>query len=237
MNEVVNVICKSYDKKKFFNVTLEDGRYGSISQENMSIYPITKLRQITNYFGKSLRATIIGENSRGLMLSRIPVMKERVDELVNDYFLPKKELTVKIMSASDSNLYVDMGDEVSGIIYRNEIIAATFAAYPEEIFPIGSELKVKILSFASETNFFTLSHRETFSKDLRQYYKGMHIEGIIRAPIIQQGVITGYFVQITPAIAGILDVNNLHLSNGEIIPVIVKETNRKGLKLRLEIPN
>lgn len=236
MNEIVNVVCKSYDKRKFFNVTLEDGRYGSISQENMSIYPITKLRQVTSYIGKSLRATIIGENSRGLVLTRIPIMEARVQELVDEYYLPKKHIKVKIVSSSDSNLYADMGDGVSGIIYRNEIIAARFS-YPEEVFPIGSEIEVKILNYTKEKNYFSLSHREVFSKDLRQYYHGMHIEGIIRAPIIRNSVITGYFVQITPAIAGILDVNNIRLSNGEIIPVVVKETTSKGLKLRLEIPN
>jgi len=235
--KIVNVTCRSYDKRgDRYVVDLEDGRKGYIATNDMSIYPFKNEKKVYGFVGRSLRAIVLtddGENP--LTLTRIPIMEAKLAEILDGGAI-KKVIEVTVISASDMALYVDLGDCISGIIYKTDIISAGFS-HPSDVYPVGSKILAKIKGYQDEQKFFTLSHKDVFSKDKDQYYIGMRLEGTVRAPIYSNGKITGYFVQITPAIAGIVDVNDIRLDNGDIIPMIVKTVKARGLKLRLQFPN
>ena len=227
MENTINVTCRSYDKRGGrYVVDLEDGRKGYIATNNMSIYPFKNEKKIYGFLRRSLRAIVLtddGENP--LTLTRIPIMEAKLAEIL-DGGAVKKVVEATVISASDMALYVDLGD----------IISAGFS-HPNDVYPVGSKILAKIKGYQDEKKFFTLSHKDVFSKDKDQYYIGMHLEGTVCAPIYSNGKITGYFVQITPAIAGIVDVNDIRLDNGDIIPMVVKDVKARGLKLRLQFPN
>lgn len=235
--KIVNVTCRSYDiRGDRYIVDLEDGRKGYIATKDMSIYPFKTEKKAYGFVRRSLRAVVLtddGENP--VILTRIPIMEEKLKEILDGGPIGKV-LEVKVISTSDMALYVDLGDCISGIIYKTDIISAGFS-HPSDIYPVGSIIFAKIKSYQNEKNFFTLSHKDVFSKDKSQYYAGMHLEGTVRSPIYSNGRITGYFVQITPAIAGIVDVNDIRLDNGDVIPMVIKDVKARGLKLRLEFPN
>ena len=235
--KILNLTCRSYDIcEDRYIVDLVDGRKGYIATKNMTIYPFKNEKKAYAFVGRRLRAVVLtddGENP--VILTRIPIMEEKLKEILDGEPIGKI-LEVQVISTSDMALYVDLGDCISGIIYKADIISAKFS-YPSDIYPVGSIILAKIKSYQNEKNFFTLSHKEIFSKDKSQYYAGMHLEGTVRSPIYNNGRITGYFVQITPAIAGIVDVNNIRLYNGDVIPMVIKDVKARGLKLRLEFPN
>lgn len=233
--EKVKIYVSRFERKNnSFIVRLEDDRIGYIPKEEMSIYPFKKSNaQLSTYLGNLLQAVITKEDGKNIYLSRKPVMQERINEILDGGAIGKT-LDVKVISSSDVALYLDLGEMVSGIIYKNDIISASFK-YPTDIYPIGSTIKAKIISY--KDNMFTLSHKELYSNKIDQYYTGMRLNGIIRAPIFDNGAITGYFVQITPAISGIVDVHDIRLENGDVIPMVVKNIKPKGLKLRIEYPN
>lgn len=231
----INVTCVEYDDTNEFFTVLFDGRTGKIRKADMSIYPLKIDKQIDALIGKDMRAVVLEDDGNNIWLSRKPIMEERLNELAQEPI--GKVLKVTITSASDVALYCDLGDGISGIIYKNDIITAPFS-YPSDIYPVGSVIDAKVKCYKKEKAFFTLSHKDVFPKDKSSYYKGMHLNGVIRSPILKRGEITGYFVEITPAISGILDVNDsIHMDNGEKIPMVVNDITTKGLKLRLEYPN
>lgn len=236
MFQPINVTCVEYDgTNEFFTVLLNDGRTGKIHKSEMSIYPLKIDKQIDALIGKDMRAVVLEDDGNTIWLTRKPVMEQALKKLEKEPM--GKILKVTITSASDVALYCDLGDGISGIIYKNDIITAPFS-YPTDVYPVGSVIEAKIKCYKKEKAFFTLSHKDVFSKQKSCYYKGMHLNGIIRSPILKQGVITGYFVEVTPAISGILDVNDsIHMDNGEKIPMVVNDITSKGLKLRLEYPN
>ncbi|MDO4282587.1 MAG: S1 RNA-binding domain-containing protein [Clostridia bacterium] len=233
--KIINVTCIGYDKSEgMFTVKLPDSRTGKIPKDEMSIYPLKNDKQIESFIGKDIRVAIIDESDMTLS-GKIPMQKQ-LEKLTEENPVGKI-LKVTVVSASDVALYCDLGEGISGIIYRNDIISTPFPL-PTDVYPIGSVIDAKVKNFKADKSFFTLSHRDVFSRSMKAYRKGMHLNGIIREQIKRGNVVTGYFVEVTPAIKGILDINDsIYLQNGEKIPMVVNDITPKGLKLRLEYPN
>ncbi len=231
----ITVTCKGYNEGTGFSCETFDGILGIIPKEEASFYPLKFQNQINLLTKRKIKCEII--ETSPLTLSRKRVTEKRINELLSGEGPVGKIVEAEVVSANTLALYVDMGDGVSGIIYKGDIISTPFTCPPTDIFPIGSKLFAKIKSVKEDKGFFTLSHRAIFPRN-NNYTRGMHIMGIVRSPIFNGDKIGGYFVEITPAVGGILDVNEgFSLFNGEKIPMVINDVTSKGLRLRLEFPN
>ena len=219
-----------------FEVRLENGEKGIIPKEEMSIYPFKTENEILNLLGQEIHAVITEKNDTTIRLSRRMVQEERLNEILS--FQEDAMFLAKIISASFQAFFMDLGEGIKGIIYKSEILATPFGK-PTDVYPIGAEILVKIRKYNKDAKNFALSHKWCFEKNYNDYYKGQQIVGTLRLPIVQDGNVTGYLVEVTPAIRGVLDLlPGLTLKNGQRLPMLVHEVNaEKGLKLRLIFPN
>ena len=224
--------CLSFNEQENYYTVGVEGKTGIIPAEEFSIYDSKEVNmRLLHTVIKAVVTKYDGKDQ--LVLSRKKVMQKKVAEFVRKGPVNVIISNAKVVSASSTALYLDIGDGLSGVMYRKEIISSPYSN-PTDVFPIGTRIPVKIIKYTPEKEFFTCSHRALFQNNRADYKRGQIVTGIIRQEIVVNDIVTGYFVQVTPAISGILDIpEGTIFNNGDTFEMIINSVTVKGLKLRM----
>lgn len=228
----IEVQCLNFNEQGDFYTVNAKGKIGIIPTKEFSIYDSKEVNmRLLHTFIKAVVTEYDGKDH--LILSRRKIMQQKVEEFVRKGPINVIIADAKVVSASSTALYLDIGDGLSGVMYRKEIISSPYSE-PTDIFPIGTRIPVKIIKYTPEKEFFTCSHRALYSNNRNNYKRGQIITGTIRQEIVENDIVTGYFVQVTPAISGILDIpEGTTFCNGDTFEMIINSVTVKGLKLRM----
>lgn len=137
-----------------------------------------------------------------------------------------------IQSLTEKMCFGDIGDGVVGCISIKNVSKSRIMNVCERLHK-GDKTWTKILSFNEERQSFFLSYKETFKEyNSKDYKPGDTISCTVCTPV--DAAHSGYFVEVTPQVSGIVDANNLTpiLAYGDSVECIIKTTNKNGLKLR-----
>ena len=236
-------IVLRYDKKlKCLFVDLGMGKIGIIPEKEVTIYTYTYPHgdescipyQISSIVRKKITAKVIGITSGVYILSRKETIRETYEQIASK---AKENVYARITAMYEYGLFCDIGNGVIGIVP----ISKCSQCHMEKLknyFSVGDIIKVNILEVktAEEDYKITLSRKDA--------YKGLLLDpdapkagdictGRICLPV---RTADGYYVEITPAISGIVDIPHgiPHIKEGTPASFYVKKITEKGFKLELD---
>ena len=222
-------------------VYLGGGKIGIIPEKEVTIYEYTypygdttfTPYQISSIVGKKITAKIMGISSGIYVLSRRKTIKEAYKQITSK---ANKNVRVQITAIYDYGLFCDIGNGVIGFVPISYCSLCRIQNL-EKYFSVGDTIKVKITEIKThkENYRITLSRKDafkTYSLNPAAPKEGDVCTGKIGLPVQTDD---GYFVEITPAIAGIVDIpyNVPHIEEGTTATFYVKRVTEKGLKLEL----
>lgn len=237
----VGVVLR-YDKElKCLFVDLGMGMIGVIPETEATIYKYTypygdanySPYQISSIVGKKITAKVIGITSGVYILSRKESIRETYEQIASK---AKENVYARITAMYEYGLFCDIGNGVIGFVPISYCSLCRIEKI-ESYFSVGDIIKVNIaeIKTAEENYRITLSRKDA--------YKGLLLDpaapkdgdictGKICLPV---RTADGYYVEITPAMSGIVDIPNEvpHIKEGTPASFYVKRVTEKGLKLEL----
>lgn len=222
-------------------VYLGGGKIGIIPEKEATIYEYTYPHgdttlipyQISSIVGKKITARVMEISSGIYVLSRRKAIKEAYKQLA---LKANKNVRAQITAIYDYGLFCDIGNGVIGFV---PILYCSLCRIQnlKSFFSVGDTIKVKIMEIGtSKENYrITLSRKDAFKElaiNPAAPKEGDICTGKIGLPVRTDD---GYFVEITPTIAGIVDVpyDVPHIKEGTQASFYVKKVTEKGLKLDL----
>lgn len=221
-------------------VYLGNGTIGVMPKDEVSIYQYTYPMgdnslvpyQISTIVGKKINVKIIGIVDGIYMLSRKEEMMKAYDYFVSH---EEKNIIARIVNIIDKGMFCDIGGGITGFLPISEI-SHCYVSNIRSHFSVGNIICVKIIDIKpSEDNYkISLSRRMAYSDITTSNIikEGDILIGTICYPIYEGD---GYFVELTPAISGIVDIppDLFDLEEGTCVSVYVKKITEKGIKLNL----
>ena len=223
-------------------VYLGGGKIGIIPEREATIYEYTypygdttlTPYQISSIVGKKITAKIMGISSGIYVLSRRETIKEAYRQIAAK--LNQNVVLAQITAIYAFGLFCDIGNGVIGFVSIS-YCSLCHIQNPERYFSVGDIIKVKITEIKTpkENYRITLSRKDAFKTlefDTTAPKSGDMCIGTICLPVRD---CDGYYVEVTPAISGIVDVPHEvpHIYEGTKASFYVKKVTEKGLKLGL----
>lgn len=222
-------------------VYLGGGKIGIIPEMEATIYEYTypygdttlTPYQISSIVGKKITAKIMGISSGIYILSRRKTIKEAYKQITSK---ANKNVRVQITAIYDYGLFCDIGNGVIGFVPISYCSLCRIQNL-KKYFSVGDTIKVKITEIKTpkENYRITLSRKDAFKTlefDTLATKSGDVCIGTICLPVQD---CDGYYVEVTPAISGIVDVPHEvpHIHEGTKASFYVRKVTEKGLKLGL----
>ena len=222
-------------------VYLGGGKIGIIPEKEVTIYEYTypygetnlTPYQISSIVGKKITAKIMGISSGIYVLTRRKTIKEAYKQITSK---ANKNVIAQITAIYAFGLFCDIGNGVIGFVPISYCSLCRIKNL-EKFFKIGDIIKVKIteIGTAKDNYRITLSRKDAFKTlefDTAAPKSGDVCIGTICSPVRERD---GYYVEVTPAISGIVDVPHEvpHIHEGTKASFYVKKVTEKGVKLGL----
>lgn len=175
---------------------------------------------------KKIAAKVIGFSDNVPILSRQNLQQSALDYLLNSI---GNVITVSVETVSNFGAFVDIGNGIISLLKAKNYSATRFYDLTK-ILSVGDSLQVKLLDFDRNSNHFSISRKETDFKNIEDLILGNIYTVIPSHPV--DDIPSGYFVEFSPSIAGILDVpEGIVLDIGTPVKGILRKIDSKGLKL------
>lgn len=105
----------------------------------------------------------------------------------------------------------------------------------------GQKVKVKVTDYSEESNLVWCSIKRGSFGDYSAFKRGMHVKARVGNAILgNDGNITGFYVEITPAISGITDYNPMYYNGelpkyGDMVKCYIKNVDEYNHKMKLNL--
>ncbi|MBR6613685.1 MAG: hypothetical protein IKK84_02850 [Clostridia bacterium] len=176
---------------------------------------------------KNICAKIKNIKGHRITLSRKDNMLE-VLELIKD----ATTLPFNVTATRTKIVFGDVGQGVQARISVPDLCKARIRS-TAEICKKGDSFFVKVLNL-DELGRFNVSYKDTFPEyNPDSYTPGEMITGVINEPVDSN--FSGFFVNVSPQVAGILDYQTWHpiLHYGDTVECVISSASKKGLHLKL----
>lgn len=235
-------IVLRYDKELgCLFVDLGMGKIGIIPEKEITIYTYTYPHgdescipyQISSIVGKKIKARVIDIVSGIYILSRRETIREAYEQIASK---KKENVYARITAIYEYGLFCDIGNGVIGLVPISQCSRCRVEKL-KNYFSVGDIIKVNIseVKTAEEDYRITLSRKDAYKPlmlDSVAPKAGDICTGTICLPVCTAD---GYYVEITPAISGIVDISYeiSRIEEGTHASFYVKKITEKGLKLEL----
>ena len=159
---------------------------------------------------------------------------------VFDYFKENINLKVEavITGATDFGVFCDIGDGLIALCHYSEMSRARI--FPKKFVRIGARVCVMVYPNKKSEKMLNCSIKRATIVNYSEIKNGDTIKVKVGQPVYNEdGKVTGYFVEITPAISGIADVQCFRdkaiLKNGQIVDAYVRSVRANKHKVKLTI--
>lgn len=236
MNEICYAACSCYNRDKGHLIILP----AKVSS-HIGFVPIGELylgtdkphdNDILRLIGKSFQFVEIGKDEKGVSLySRKPIIEAKVKEYFEKY--EKGEIVEgEVYSSSKDALYLELSPGVTAILYKSELVT-TKLDNPTDVFKIGDKIQCKIIAYKEEKCHFEVSYRRLFSDDKIVFGEGSTVECTVYSKKIDdEGNLCGYYVALTPSIAGLLIDTTREYLPGEKINATIMNPKPKYIRVK-----
>lgn len=223
---IVSGVIKGFDKeKKRFVIDLGE-KEAYIKKDDFSLYDgdLGKSGNVLGYVKYISDDDTIYLDRRSLITDTIALLKNK---LSNGPF----KITSVVVKTLPFGCILDIGNGVRGFL-PNRYISKCAINDSSDVLQESQEIRVLIESFDMDRLSFLVNYKDTLNHSPYFYKVGTKVSGIVRNNIRdKEGNTTGYFVEITPNICGIVDVS--YLQYGKEMPFMVKSVSSAGVKLDL----
>lgn len=232
---VIGKVLEIDKLKQLIYVRLGDYVVGNLPFSEVTIYPHTYSKmnpeltipfQIACLIDKVICTKIISMNDSTIVLSRKVSMFEAFEEVKNKDILP-----FLVSDALSTQVFGDVGYGLQARIFVKELCKSRVFS-TSEICQKGDCLFVKRIDI-DDTKRFNVSYKETFQKyNPLNYNRGDTLIARISNPV--DNTFSGFFVQITPQVCGIMDYNSSLplLRYGDKVECMVSRAVQNGLHLK-----
>lgn len=180
---------------------------------------------LEKYIGKQIVAYVTSKGTRGdFELNRKALLNDTTSYLSNHL---GDIVTATVTDFGPHEAFIDIGN---GVISRINKIEATICKCQnlEELFAVGDQIKVKLMSFSFITKRFEVSRKKAYERIIFQYGSTQCVR--VCGAVPEGG---GVFVEYDPANQGIMDIPDT-MNAGEIYGkyamCFIKKNKEKGFK-------
>lgn len=168
---------------------------------------------------------VIDFSDNGPILSRKNLQQSALNYLSNSI---GTNISASIETINSLGIWIDIGNGITSLLRPIEYSSTRFYNF-EKFLSIGDSITVKILDYDESTKHFTVSRKQADIMTNEELVIGNTYYVIPSKPV--DDIPSGYFVEYSPNIAGILDVpNGIILKEGVPVKGYFKNINSKGLK-------
>ena len=176
---------------------------------------------------KIICAKVKSIKGKKIILSRKDNMLEVLDLIKDASALP-----FNVTATRSKIVFGDVGQGVQARISVPDLCKARIRS-TSEICKKGDSFFVKVMNL-DNLGRFNVSYKDTFPEyNPDNYIPGEMVTGVINEPVDSK--FSGFFVNVSPQVAGILDYQSWHpiLHYGDIVECLVSNASPKGLHLKL----
>jgi len=212
----------------------------------VDLHPI---RDLASLIGQTFKFKVLKFNKRrgNIVLSRRALLEKEREALRKETVLSLKEGQIVegiIKNITDYGLFVDLGG-IDGLLHITDISWGR-VTNPSELFKIGEQIKVKIISFDRENERVSLGYKQIKPDPWEQAEERYPIGARIKGKIVN---ITNYgaFIELEEGIEGLIHISEMSwikkvrhpsqlLSIGDIVEAMVLDLDvpRKRISLSLK---
>lgn len=178
---------------------------------------------LKNYNYKKVIAEVVKIYANGM----IELDRKRVLTRTTDFLKQKigSIVTATVENFREYGLFLDIGNGVESLVYLSEISKCHIHDI-RNCFKIGEKIYVKLLSYDSENNHFTVSRKQAYERVT------LKPNSIKTVKVFERVNENGYFVEYNPATPGIMDTfeNFPEIKAGSNVLVKIKKDTEKGFK-------
>lgn len=218
------------------SIRLGDEITASLPFSEATMYPLTYSQnnpefpfplQVGCLKEKIVCAKVKSIKGHKITLSRKENMLEAL-ELIKD----ATTLPFNVTATRTKIVFGDVGQGVQARISVPDLCKARIRS-TSEICKKGDSFFVKVMSLDA-LGRFNVSYKDTFPEyNPDNYTPGEMITGVINEPVDSK--FSGFFVNVAPQVAGILDYQSWHpiLHYGDTVECVISSASKKGLHLKL----
>jgi small subunit ribosomal protein S1 len=212
----------------------------------VDLHPI---RDLASLIGQTFKFKVLKFNKRrgNIVLSRRALLEKEREELRKETVLTLKEGQIVegiIKNITDYGLFVDLGG-IDGLLHITDISWGR-VTNPSEMFKIGEQIKVKIISFDRENERVSLGYKQIKPDPWEEAEQKYPIGARIQGKIVN---ITNYgaFIELEEGIEGLIHISEMSwikkvrhpsqlLSIGDLVEAMVLDLDvpRKRISLSLK---
>ncbi|MGE6629510.1 30S ribosomal protein S1 [Bacillus sp. NPDC077027] len=245
---------KKFETKEVFEAEVKDVVKGGLVVDigvrgfiPASLVEAHYVEDFTDYKGKTLTLVVVEldrEKNRVILSHRAVVEQEQLDQKQD--FLQKLEIGSvidgKVQRLTDFGAFVDIGG-IDGLVHISQLSHA-HVEKPSDVVEEGQEVKVKILSVDRDNERISLSIKETLPGPWSQIGEKVK-QGDVLEGTVQRLVSFGAFVEILPAVEGLVHISQIShkhigtphevLEEGQTVKVKVLDVNEEEERISLSI--
>ena len=244
-NEAITGHVHGFDvKARIIFVSLGNGIEGILSFDEVCMEELKQIRglpaQVKSITRKnSIRVKIVGIEDDIIYVSRKANLLDVFNKLEK---LGTAFYNATFENASKHNVFCDIGEGV--IAYCSvEELTRVFIDDARNWVKIGNHVRVRTTKFSSSENLIWCSIKKASMGNYKKIKPKTKLMAKVGKSIEDEnGIVTGYFVEITPAIAGIADIcENYTLEKmpkqGEMVRCYVRSVDSEKHRIKLYIEN
>lgn len=178
---------------------------------------------IEKHIGKQVVAAVVSKGTKGdFELDRKVVMKNTIDHLADNV---GRIVTATISCFRPHEAFIDIGNGVVSRLNRIECSRSNDVNF-EEMFSVGDQILVKLMSFDSNTKRFEVSRKSAYERIIFPY-------GSTQCVRVCGAVPGGAFVEYDPGNVGIMDLPDTMKAveiYGKRVMCYIRKNTEKGFK-------
>lgn len=228
MNEIYNGIAERWNQEKGLIVRIPEKGFITIPKTEISLYPFDKVDKfgIPLEIKSLLWRNIVFLKKENGVYSRKAIMREDFNSLnINQI------VEAKISSVASIGIFLRYKTLI--MFCPISEISNSFVKNASECFYKGQSINVKVLSKPDESRYVIVSYKGTFNQDMFRFSVGDTL--VCKVTNVNESI-EAYFLEVTPAINGILNINDcpIPLKYGDRIIGRVRKITSKGIKLTFQ---
>lgn len=228
MKEIYSGIAERWNQEKGLIVRIPEKGFITIPKTEISLYPFDKVDKfgIPLEVKSLLRRNIVFLKKENGVFSRKAIMMEDFNNLYVG-----KIVEAKISSIANIGIFLRYKTLI--MFCPISEISNSFVKTPDECFYKGQSINVKVLSKPDENRYVIVSYKATFNPDMFRFSIGDTL--VCKVTNVNESI-EAYFLEVTPAINGILNINDcpITLKYGDRIIGIVRKITSKGIKISFQ---
>lgn len=225
MNKIYKGIAERWNQEKGLIVKIPEKGFITIPKTEITLYPFEKIDKlgIPLEVKSLLRRNILFLKQDNGIFSRKAIMKMDFNSLHAGEIVEAKVYSI-------SNIGIFLRYKTLTMFCPISEISNSFVKSPDEYFYKGQTIKVKVLPNLDENRYVVVSYKATFNPDMFRFSIGDTL--VCKVTNIHESI-NAYFLEITPAIKGLLNISDcpLQLNYGDRIIANVRKITPKGINV------